>query len=450
MRPGGRRRPRDLVPAALLAALGLATAAPHALGLDWSARERLSAAGVAARDPEIALTPGPGGIVIWRAGGAGGTGRVQAVSAARLARGFGRPRDISVSRVVSFSRLAVAAGAGGAVAIWTGRPAGSERVEAADRPSGAAFFGAAQPVSPDGGFRPDAAVAPEGTAHAVWERIGRIEAARRPAGATAWELPRPVAEGAQVPRIAVDAAGNAVAVFRRGTGPSTRAVATAALAVGGGDWTSTGDIAGSQEGPAILGPGYPSLAVDAGGRAVAAWTRLTRQGGVTTIQAAILPGAGEPWGRAVDLTPPTGNAFAPQVAVDGRGDGIAVWSRARNGRTFIQTALLRGGRWSAPRALTPPDDQASNPRVAMSEAGDALVVWTRSQRGRLVVQGMQRLAGSAAWRGPWTLSRTGRGRNGFAPQVAVAQRDGLVVWYERVGRANAGVVSARAVRLDRP
>jgi hypothetical protein len=133
-----------------------------------------------------------------------------------------------------------------------------------------------------------------------------------------------VGEGS--PHALIDAAGNAAVVWQAGT-----FVVRVAFRPAGGDWgapqpISTGGSAEDSE-----------AAMDAAGNAVAVWRRW--DGSSYIAQAAIRP-AGGVFGSPKDLSAPGRSALTAQVAVDGAGGAVAVWRRSNGTNTLVQGAGL--------------------------------------------------------------------------------------------------------------
>jgi len=95
-----------------------------------------------------------------------------------------------------------------------------------------------------------------------------------------------------------------------------------------------------------------------------------------------------------DLSAAGQDAYDPQVAFDGQGNAIAVWSRS-NGTNFIVQAAVRaaGGSFGAAQDLSAAGQDAHVPEVAVDGQGNAIVVWSRSNGTNYIVQAAVRAAG---------------------------------------------------------
>ncbi|HET6996993.1 MAG TPA: PKD domain-containing protein [Solirubrobacterales bacterium] len=250
--------------------------------------------------------------------------------------------------------------------------------------------------------RPEVAVDPAGNAVAIWERhVGGeeiVEATERPAGGD-WSVPEvlslPGEEGKQS-RVGIDASGNAIAVWITEEAPSTFVVRSAARPPGG-EWSEPEDVSDS-----ISEAVTPWLALDAASGAVAVWTAF--EGGDRILQGAVRSADGE-WSEPDDLSEAGEDVTpleAPDVAIDASGNAIAVWKLESS--NFIVQAAVRpaGGDWEAPDDLSAAGEDAGEPSVAVDEAGEAVAVWNRLD-GVDTIQTAVRPAGGD-WAGPDDLS----------------------------------------------
>ena len=352
------------------------------------------------------------------------------------------PTDLSAAGEDALAPQVGIDASGDAVAVWA-RYAGSHTiVQSASRPAGGAWQ---QPVDLSAMGRdatePQVAVDPAGNAVAVWARSDGshtiVQSAWQPAGG-AWQQPLDLStagQNAKAPQVAIDPAGNAVAVWARYSG--TKFIIQSASRPAGGAWTPAVDL--SAEGQNAEAP---QVALDLAGDAVAAWARF--DGSKSIIQSASRA-AGGAWEIPHDLSATGASAETPQVALDPAGNAVAVWSRANGGLTSIIQAASRsaGGPWQPPVDLSSVGlVAAEEPQVAVDPAGNAVAVWTLSDGSPNVVQGATRSLG-----GPWQprtiLSVIGR--NSTEPQLALDPAgDGLAVW----SRDNGANTIAQGIGYD--
>jgi hypothetical protein len=220
---------------------------------------------------------------------------------------------------------------------------------------------------------PEIAVNARGDAIAIWPRdIGSgetiLETLERPAGGD-WSQPvvlsDPGEEHPTAPRIALDTAGNAVAVWSVDLGSAIRTAARPA----GGDWSDPEDLS-------IENGRTPELAMNAAGDAVAVWTGFDGVDDEVTW-AAVRPAGGD-WSTPEELSVAGENdGFNPRVAIDAAGNAIAVWQRFDLPDDAVQAAVRpAGGEWSAPDTVSDAGEDARSPRIAMNAAGNAVAAWS--------------------------------------------------------------------------
>jgi hypothetical protein len=238
------------------------------------------------------------------------------------------------------------------------------------------------------------------------------------------------------PQVALDAKGNAVAVW------DDAGLVRAATRAAGGHWSAVQNLSAAGE-----DPDSPRVALDAKGNAVVVWEQSTT--GKRFVQAATRPAGGgsvkDGWSAAQDVSPAGQNDYYnPDVAIDGMGNAVAVWyGYDRTSSNYVIQAATRpagGGSvkdgWSAPRDLSTAEGYAFNPRVATNAKGDAVAVWSRynstdTNTANLIVAAATRPVGGGSvndgWSTPQDLSAAGR--DAQAARVALdAQGNAGVVW----------------------
>jgi hypothetical protein len=254
---------------------------------------------------------------------------------------------------------------------------------------------------------PELAVNEAGDAVAIWPRdIGSemvLETLERPAGGD-WSEPAVLSDpGEEMPTgvdIGLDAAGNAVALWSVDAGSAVRT----AVRPAGGDWSAPEDLS-------VLNGRTPQLAMNAAGDAVAVWTGFDGVDDEVTW-AAVRPAGGD-WSAPEQLpVEDEVDGFFPQVAIDASGNAIVVWQRFDLSDDVVQAAVrTAGGDWSAPDVLSAPAENARSPRIAMNAAGDAVAAWTVFSGGG--IRAAVRSAGGD-WSAPEEVSAAG-----VEPELAV-------------------------------
>ncbi len=271
------------------------------------------------------------------------------------------------------------------------------------------------------------AVAPDGTATAVWFRPGessaRILAATRRPG-DPWDAPLTLSSpgiGPYDPRVVVDADGNATVVSFGDDAGDLAVFGTARSA--DGSWLREDRLSAS--GQDALDP---RVAVAADGTVTGAWIRS--DGANWRVQVASrAPGSGGTWGLAATLSTAGEDAATPELAAAADGAVTVVWSSLSgvHYRVFAATRPA-GGSWSAPQALSDDGQDAASPQVAVAADGTATVVWRRSDGSHDLVETVSRPVGGG-WSAAETLSAPGE--SGLNPQVAVAADGSAIVVWDR-------------------
>lgn len=396
----------------------------------WLAPRDLSAAGQDAGVPRVALDAAGDAFAVWDEYDGSNT-VIQA--GVRPAGGDWSARDLSPAASSSYAPALAVDPAGDAIAVWVS----DGKAYAALRPAGAAW-GAPRALSaaPEEAAGAQVVLDPGGNAVAVWEGLDgssftyRVQASSRPAGGT-WSAPRYISVGGQDadrPQVALDAAGNAVAVWELYEGSG--AIVQAASRPAGGSWGSPQDLSASGQ-----IPDAPELALDPAGNAVAVWPSLD---GI--IRAATRP-AGGGWSLPQDISLP-GNAADPKVAIDPGGNAIAVWERFDGSNYVVQARRRVAGTWSSPEDLSATGQNAFLPDVAFDPFGNAVAVWKRSNGSVAIVQAALRPV-AGGWAPPQDLSAA-RG-DADSPTVAYdGAGNAVAAW----GRSNGAHVVTQAVGLD--
>ncbi len=139
-------------------------------------------------------------------------------------------------------------------------------------------------------------------------------------------------------------------------------------------WQNTGDGATSVE--------VPQVALDDAGGAVAVWRSFDGAGFRTKASTtSTLFGT---WSTPIPLADvETGGVAEPQVAADPAGDAAAVW-RTSSG-TISAATRPAGGAFDPATTISSDGTAGLHPRVAMTAAGDAIATWAGSTTGRVSV-----------------------------------------------------------------
>jgi hypothetical protein len=336
---------------------------------------------------------------------------------------------------------------GDAAVVWLGYQNPSDQVvRAATRPAGGEWSQpvALSAVGAQAA-EPDVSIDPRGDVTAVWDgevgwEEGMVEAATRPAGggwSAAVELSDHSATAVS-PQVVADAQGNVTALWTLDSPDREDGIVQSRVRPAGGEWSSeTVDVSGS-EGLAT----HPRIALDAEGNATAVWQRKdipAASGFHYFVQAARrIDGT---WSAPVTISREDGLAQNPELTVDPDGNATVVWNwspLATGLPTGLQTRSDHAdGSWgdtvfvaTRPGGVEPSE---SDLQVAADPQGNVTVIWTGWAAPSFVVRAARRAA-DGTWSAPVDLS-TGYS---FLPRMAVDPRgDVTAVWSGLEGTTQA-------------
>ena len=366
---------------------GIIQAAVRQPGGAWLPSGDISEKGDTALQPAVAVDSHGNATAVWtRVGVLSG---VVVLAAFRPAGGAWQPAVIvseeGPGQDAREPRVAVDP-QGDAIVVWRDETT-SELVQAASRPAGGAWQKPLTLSEKSGSaFEPAVALDSEGDTLAVWTgwdgSVGGhylIRSVIKPAGGV-WQPSVSVSEDGQnadAPQLAFDPQGNATAVWERSDGSNE--IVQAALRPAGGAWQPPVDV--SQKGKTAH---KPQLALDAAGDALAVWERF--DGNNWIVQSALRP-EGDAWQPAANLSEVGQDAERPAIAVDPGGDATAVWQRSDGSNKIVQAAYRKAGdTWQKPVNVSQEGHPAFQPRVAEDAQGDGLAVWSRFDGGNDIVQ----------------------------------------------------------------
>ncbi|MGI9318418.1 MAG: Ig-like domain-containing protein, partial [bacterium] len=176
-------------------------------------------------------------------------------------------------------------------------------------------------------FNPQVAVDPDGNAVAVWRQLdgalNNMYANRYVAGTDSWGAAMLIENNNSgnvngIPQVVVDSSGNANAVWWQSDGIQTNIYANRYVA-GTDSWGASGVVVSDNLDNAQL----PQIAIDDSGNAMAVWSQS--DGIRDNIWASHYVAATDSWGTTVMLNAIMDSAYNPQIAVDPAGNAVAVW-----------------------------------------------------------------------------------------------------------------------------
>ena len=421
-----------LAAAAVLAVASVSRAA--ASPPRWLSPRDLSAKGADAVIPDIAVDSRGNAIVAW-AQAKGSSWSVESVE--RPPGGpWSAPRAISLpADHVASPQLAIAGDS--VVAVWDRFDGKNLIVQAATRDPKTHAWSAPASLSPSGrdAQAPRIAVNDRGDAVAVWASVGltgwTVQGAYRPAGGT-WQAavpPQAPQAGTTATDVVIDADGQAVVVWAATATSGTGWRVQSSSRSPDGSWTKVTPISG----PDATGSIAPQLALEGTGDVLAVWSRTIKTR--TVIEAATLSAVKRVWSTAAEPFTVTRDAFAPSVAVDRRGDGVMVWTSSDPAGLSVLASYRHAGKpWGQPQPVSGTAAGSLTPRVAVNARGDSLAVWTQSAGGFSRVQTASFAAAGSTWSAARVLSKMGA--DALTPQVMLDDAgDGVAAWSRYNGQS---------------
>jgi hypothetical protein len=263
-------------------------------------------------------------------------------------------------------------------------------------------------------FNPQVAVDANGNAMAVWYQYAggyySIYANRYVIG-TGWgaaALTEAANGYAADPQVVMDRNGNAIAVWRQHDG-TANSIYYNRYVLGTG-WGAAGTLLEATNGSADR----PQVSIDDNGNAIFVWEQF--DGTANSIYAnRYVNGVGV--GAAAAIEAAAGPARTAQVCMDANGNAFAVWSQndGTNWKTYANRYIAGSG-WGAATLIQSGTGQASNPQVAADAFGNAVAVWEQVESGVSTICSRRYINGTGWEANPEVESLIG---NAYDPQVAM-------------------------------
>jgi hypothetical protein len=230
------------------------------------------------------------------------------------------------------------------------------------------------------------------------------------------------------PRVAVDAAGNFLVVWRADQGAS-----------GPGAYAQRYSPAGVPMGSEIrlIEHASPSIAMEADGDFVLAWNSQQPIGAIARVQR--FDSAGAPKGPAVQVNTITSSQhYSAEVAVSDGGEFVVAWQA-----DFVSGSVVYARAYDANGQPTGTEFRVADgvrPRIAMEPDGDFVVTWSRGDFSDTDVYA-RRYARSAQPRGSeFRVNSVTTGQQ-ILPSVAVDANGGFVIIWQSISQF--GVIAQR-------
>jgi len=325
--------------------------------------------------PQVAMDGAGNALVVWDQDEDDGILSIMA-NRYEAGSGWGTAEPIETFEDHAFNARIAMDGAGNAFAVWEQWGGITHSIIANCYMVGSGW-GTAEPIKNYAGWTlsPQVAFDEAGNAIAVWQQgdatTDSIWANRyTPSGG--WGTAEPIetdAGGAEAPEIAVDGAGNAIAVWRQDDGNGIYSIMTNRYVAGSG-WSTAEAI---ETGAGNAGDaGNPQVAFDGAGNALVVW-RQDDDTGSSIMSNRYVAGGG--WGTAQVIDSYAGTASYPQVAFDGVGNAVAIWYQYNGTYSIWANRYEASGGWGTAEGIETYTEWMTFPQLAVDGAGNALVVW---------------------------------------------------------------------------
>jgi hypothetical protein len=277
---------------------------------------------------------------------------------------------------------------GDTVAVWASVSIRGWTIEAAYRPAGGSWQAAApiDAIGP-GTAAPAVVIDSSGIATAVWTVTNgsgyRVFTSSRQSDGT-WSKPLGLSgadqAGSITPELALEGTNDVTAIWARSIGVTT-GLETTTRNASSGTWSPVRRL--FPNAPAAVAP---QIATDRRGDGVIVWTSSSTSG--LSVMASVRR-PGKTWTKPAVLQNAGSGALAPEVAIDARGSALAVWAHSVGGVSRVQAAVLPPGTstWSAARSISTAGADSLTPEVALDPDGDGAVAWARFVGQSFVIQG---------------------------------------------------------------
>lgn len=175
----------------------------------------------------------------------------------------------------------------------------------------------------------------------------------------------------------------------------------------------------------------PDIAMDARGNAIAVWWQM--DGVMRNIWASRYE-RGTGWSAPFTIEQSAALADSQQVAMDAEGNAIAVWIQTHVGAPSLWASRFTpAGGWETPELLELMDGSAAvTPRIAMNAAGHAVVAWHQQEAVASIY--VNRYVPGSGWQGVQSIEANAL--PAYNPEVVVTPSGMAVVAWRQRNAAN--------------
>lgn len=357
-------------------------------GLQWEAPIAISASGVDASSPLVGVDGSGNVVAVWLENGV--------VKAKNLPLSGSWSSASTLSGAGASSHKLVVAPNGNATVIWIQGGA----LMASSRPAGESWSSSVTLSGLGTAASPDLAVDTSGNVIAVWVQtsltlVVTIQSSTKLNGGNWQALPDTISTGTSSPSsptVAIGSAGHVCSIWHALSGTND-VLFSAKKTISSGGW---GTPAGMFAVSAAYRHNYPRVAVDATGNAYAVWFRYALFGsayGTVDTLASFLPSGSSTWlaiplGLSERCSQRNPADFYLRLLIDEGNNILAFWTASRYGDTFdVRSALLTYGKtWSVGGGVTTGELYAWAADAAINSSGGVVGVYTSDAGGTTIIK----------------------------------------------------------------
>jgi hypothetical protein len=316
---------------------------------------------------------------------------------------------------------------GNAIAVWSQSDGAHYNIYANKFASGS--WGSATTLSDTSGDATQARIVMNamGNAFVVWQQDDglrdNIWAIRSTTAGTSWGSATTIESTANTcgnPQIALDASGNAIAVWDQDEGTIN---IYANRYVSGTGWGNPTILISSGAGNTR----ESQITVTPNGDAIAIWT----QNNSTTYciwANSYISGTGWDTPAPLEAGMMGGDSSYPEVGLDNQGNALAVWYQQNNGLNNIWTSrYISGTGWDAAELLETGAGDAIFPHIAMAPDGTATVIWLQNNGSEYYIHARRYVAASG-WGAIRIIEPTHSENSDYSDVAMNAHGEAVAVW----------------------
>lgn len=363
----------------------------YTAGIGWGTATLIEthAVGADAAHPQVAFEANGNAFAVWKetviAGGKGGM-----VSSDILSKRYVAGTGWDVAAVIISDKIGLANdvqiavdASGNALAVWhqSDKVTGN-RMIVSNRYAAIGGWGTAASIDTSvttQSLNPKLAFDLNGNALVVWQSVNATFNnydlwSNRYSASTGWGAPVLVSvadalTSADLPQIALDSNGNALAVWEQPNLTNfTAGVIASSRYVAGSGWSAPTVISDS-----AVQSNNAQIAVDANGNAIAMWEQVN---GLVRDVMSKRYALGTGWdATAVTVSNHLENAFNQRLAFDANGYALVVWEQSGALNDIHASQYVSGLGWGAEVLIETQTDQANFPQIAIDANGNAFAVW---------------------------------------------------------------------------